>query len=128
MNPFRDIREFTTKFEFDKEPFDLKKLMFRMELLEEEFDETVQATISGDAEEWVDGHIDLIVIAVGNLLLAGVDPDHAWEQVQRANMSKVRGIKKGREQSGGFDVIKPEGWVGPDHSNNHGKLDGIFKK
>jgi hypothetical protein len=43
-------------------------------------------------------------------------------------MSKVRGIKPGREQSGGFDVIKPEGWKGPNHEDNHGKLREIFSK
>ncbi len=119
---------FQKKFGFDSEPLDKEKLSFRMSLLNEEFHETFKAYQDEDAEEWVDGHIDLLVIALGNLHLAGVDIEKAWAEVVRANMSKERGIKKGREQSGGFDVIKPEGWKGPDHSDNHGTLDELFKK
>lgn len=122
-----DMKKMYEKYAFDKEEFDLKKLVFRMELLEEEFGETTQAVINGDAEEVVDGLIDLIVIAIGTLNLAGVDTQKAWDEVYRANMTKERGIKPGREQSGGFDIIKPEDWVGPSHKKNHGKLDGIFK-
>lgn len=122
-----DIIRMYSEYAFDLEEFDLKKLVFRMELLEEEFNETTQAVVNGDAEEVVDGLIDLIVIAIGTLSLAGVDVQKAWDEVYRANMTKERGIKPGREQSGGFDIIKPEGWKGPDHSNNHGRLDGIFK-
>ncbi len=122
-----DIIRMYSEYAFDLEEFDLKKLVFRMELLEEEFNETTQAVVNGDAEEVVDGLIDLIVIAIGTLSLAGVDVQKAWDEVYRANMTKERGIKPGREQSGGFDIIKPEGWKGPDHSNNHGRLDGIFR-
>jgi NTP pyrophosphatase (non-canonical NTP hydrolase) len=122
----QDNIDFQTKYEFDKEPMTYNKLDFRMDLLTEEFQETHAAFMNGDAEEWVDGHIDLIVIALGNLHLAGVDAEKAWKEVFRANMSKVRGIKPGREQSGGFDVIKPEGWVGPNHGDNHGNLESIF--
>lgn len=122
-----DIIRMYSEYAFDLEEFDLKKLVFRMELLEEEFNETTQAVVNGDAEEVVDGLIDLIVIAIGTLSLAGVDVQKAWDEVYRANMTKERGIKPGREQSGGFDIIKPEGWKGPDHSSNHGRLDGIFK-
>lgn len=126
VNPIEDNVEFQTKYEFDKEPLTYEKLKFRMDLLKEEFGETSDAFKDSDAEEWVDGHIDLIVIALGNLHLAGVDIKKAWREVFRANMSKVRGVKPGREQSGGFDVIKPEGWVAPSHQDNHGKLDDIL--
>lgn len=97
-----------------------------MSLLREEFEETWTAHLNGDAEEIVDGHIDLLVIAIGNLYLAGVDVEKAWDEVFRANMSKVRGVKPGRESSGGFDVYKPEGWKAPSHKDNHGVLDELF--
>ena len=128
MSIIEDNKNFQSKYGFDSEPMTFDKLKFRMSLLQEEFNETLTAFIEGDAEEWVDGHIDLLVIALGNLHLAGVDIDKAWNEVFRANMSKVRGVKPGREESGGFDVMKPLGWQGPDHSDNHGKLDDIFKK
>lgn len=118
---------FQKKFGFDEKPLTTQQLRFRMELLREEFNETWTAFLNKDSEEWIDGHIDLIVIALGNLHLAGVDIDRAWSEVVRANMSKVRGVKAGRENSGGFDVMKPEGWVGPSHKDNHGVLDEVLK-
>lgn len=122
----KDVQEFITKFGFDSEPMTLKKLDFRVELAEEEHEETLVAFDLKDSEEFVDGNIDTIVIAIGNLILAGVDVEKAWKEVQRANMSKARGVKDNRPHSGGFDVVKPEGWVGPDHSENHGQLELIF--
>lgn len=122
-----DNKTFQKKFGFDENPMTKEQLKFRMQLLEEEFMETIQAYQLQDPEEWVDGHIDLIVIALGNLHLAGVDADKAWKEVFRANMSKVRGVKKGREESSGFDVMKPEGWKAPSHKYNHGRLDEIFE-
>lgn len=127
-NPIIDNVYFQKKYGFDSEPLTYDKLKFRMDLLREEFTETMDAFRDSDAEEWVDGHIDLIVIALGNLHLAGVGINKAWGEVYRANMSKIRGVKPGREQSGGFDVIKPEGWKAPSHEDNHGKLDEIFSK
>lgn len=122
-----DNKAFQKKFGFDEKPLTMEQLAFRMQLLKEEMDETVAAYKNSDAEEWVDGHVDILVIALGNLHLAGVDVEKAWKEVFRANMSKERGVKPGREESGGFDVMKPEGWKAPDHSDNHGKLDELFE-
>jgi predicted HAD superfamily Cof-like phosphohydrolase len=121
-----DNKAFLKKFGFDTEQMDNDKLQFRMDLLTEEFLETTAAMRDKNAGEWVDGHIDLLVIVLGNLNLAGIDVQKAWDEVHRANMSKERGTKKGREQSSGFDVVKPEGWSGPIHKGNHGVLDGIW--
>lgn len=121
-----DNKEFQKKFGFDSQPLTKENLQFRMDILTEEFLETTKAFREKNAEEWVDGHIDLLVIALGNLHLAGVDVEKAWKEVFRANMSKIRGVKKGREQSGGFDVMKPEGWKPPSHKDNHGVLDELF--
>lgn len=123
----KDNEKFQKKFGFDDKPLTLDQLIFRMKLLDEEFMETTEAFHHKNAEEWVDGHIDIIVIALGNLYLAGVDVEKAWKEVFHANMSKERGVKPGREQSGGFDVMKPKGWKAPSHKDNHGVLDEIFK-
>lgn len=121
-----DIQAFIDKYKFNTEPFDEEKLNFRLNLLSEEYNETLEAYERGDAEELVDGLIDIVVIAIGTLELAGVDVEQAWEEVMRANMSKVRGVKPGREESNGFDVLKPEGWISPSHQSNHGVLDEIL--
>lgn len=105
---------------------DLMKL--RMRMLNEEFAETMDAYLQADPEELVDGLIDLVVIAIGTLDIVGVDPDMAWEKVYDANMSKEVGIKPNRPNKLGLpDLVKPEGWRGPDHSDNHGMLPTILK-
>jgi predicted HAD superfamily Cof-like phosphohydrolase len=128
-NPIVDNEEFQIKYGFNQEPMTQEKLSFRMDLLTEEFQETMAAYMQHNAEEWVDGHIDLIVIALGNLYLAGIDVNRAWAEVFHSNMSKTRGVKPGRENSGGFDVYKEPGkFVKADHSDNHGTLNDLFNK
>ena len=72
-------------------------------------------------EEIVDGLIDLCVFAIGTLDVFGVDADEAWNQVLSANMAKEPGVKPGRPNPFGLpDLLKPNGWIGPDHEGNHG--------
>ena len=52
------------------ERMELMKL--RMRMLTEEFNETMQAYLLADEEEMIDGLIDLCVIAIGTLDIAGV--------------------------------------------------------
>ena len=101
-------------------------LEFRIDFLREELDETEAALVSMDSEEIVDGLIDLCVVAIGTLDAFGVDPYKAWDEILRANLSKEVGVKPQRPNPMGLpDLIKPEDWEGPDHSNNHGKLNNI---
>jgi predicted HAD superfamily Cof-like phosphohydrolase len=104
-------------------------LRFRLDFLHEELGETEKAAESGkpiDAEEVVDGLIDLCVVAIGTLDALGVDPYKAWDEVHKANMAKEVGVKEGRPNPLGLpDLIKPKGWVGPSHKDNHGLLGKI---
>ena len=103
-----------------------KYLEFRIDFLREELDETDAALVSMDAEEIVDGLIDLCVVAIGTLDAFGVDPYKAWDEILRANLSKEVGVKPERPNPMGLpDLIKPDDWEGPDHSDNHGKLNNI---
>ena len=103
-----------------------KYLEFRIDFLREELDETEAALVSMDSEEIVDGLIDLCVVAIGTLDAFGVDPYKAWDEILRANLSKEVGVKPERPNPMGLpDLIKPEDWEGPDHSDNHGKLNNI---
>ena len=100
-----------------------KYLAFRLAMCQEEMTETFDAMKDKDAEEVVDGLIDLCVFAIGTLDVFGVDPNEAWDKVNAANMAKEPGIKEGRSNKFGLpDLIKPEGWVAPDHTGNHGDL------
>ena len=110
----------------DKEKMQ-KFLEFRIKFLKEELDETRLAFEDGNPEEIVDGLIDLCVIAIGTLDAFKIDAHTAWEEVYRANMEKEVGVKESRPNPLGLpDLIKPDGWRAPDHSNNHGLLTNIF--
>lgn len=105
----------------DKEKLS-KFLEFRLNFLQEELDETRAAVIlDKNPEEIVDGLIDLCVVAIGTLDAFGVDAYKAWDEVHNANMSKEPGVKESRPNPLGLpDLIKPEGWKGPEHRDNHG--------
>ena len=124
----RDIAEMHQKYgvhEWIKNnPEKLEQLLhFRVAFLKEEFDETFKATGEKDAEEIVDGLIDLCVVAIGTLDVMGIDADEAWYNVHKANMAKEVGVKESRPNPLGLpDLIKPEGWKAPDHTGNHGLL------
>ena len=104
-------------------------LNFRLKFLVEELSETQTAFREGNSEEVVDGLIDLVVVALGTLDAFQVDIFKAWSEVHMANISKKPGIKPGRPNPLGLpDLIKPDNWVAPDHSDNTGELPLCFKK
>lgn len=102
----------------------LKKMLeFRYKFLQEEMNELGIAINSDDAEEIVDGLIDLCVVAIGTLDLFRVNGHKAWDEIYVANMNKERGVKPNRPNPLKLpDLMKPEGWVGPSHKDNHGIL------
>jgi len=114
-------------FEANKDNKELmaKYLRFRLKMCMEEMNETIDAAIfEDDAEETVDGLIDLCVFAIGTLDVFGVDAEKAWDQVYNANMNKQVGVKPGRPNPFGLpDLLKPAGWEAPSHNGNHGDLD-----
>ena len=113
-------------FEKNKDDKDLmrKYLMFRMLMIGEEYQETLSALNNSDAEEVVDGLIDMIVFAIGTLDVFNVDANEAWNRIYEANMAKEPGVKPGRPNKFGLpDLLKPIGWTPPSHEGNHGELD-----
>lgn len=106
-----------------------KFLQFRINFLKEELNETSTAFAEANPEEIVDGLIDLMVVAIGTLDAFQVDIFEAWGQVNAANISKEVGIKADRPNPLGLpDLVKPTGWVGPDHTGNHGIIPLCFRK
>jgi predicted HAD superfamily Cof-like phosphohydrolase len=101
-----------------------KFLEFRISFLQEELDEL---RVANNAEDVVDALIDLCVVAIGTLDAFSVDSHKAWNTVLEANMNKQVGVKDSRPNPLGLpDLIKPEDWVAPSHSGNHGTLKDIF--
>lgn len=108
-------------------------MKFRIDFLREELNETEKAYDTLDAEEIVDGLIDLCVVAIGTLDAFGVDAHKAWDAVHTANMMKEPGVKPSRPNKLGLpDLIKPTkeshgyDWIAPSHADNHSIL-GILK-
>jgi hypothetical protein len=104
-----------------------KYLQFRIDFLKEELTETSAAFDANDAEEIVDGLIDLCVVAIGTLDAFGINAHKAWDEVHAANMTKEPGVKASRPNPLGLpDLIKPTmethgyDWTAPDHAGNHG--------
>ena len=82
---------------------------------------------SDNAEDSIDALIDLCVVAIGTLDLFFVNAHKAWDEVHGCNMNKRSGIKASRPNPLGLpDLMKPEGWVGPSHENNHVIMDLVF--
>ena len=80
-----------------------------------------------DAEEVVDGLIDISVVAIGTLDVLQVDSYKAWDSVLNANMAKEVGIKPSRPNKLGLpDLVKPVGWCAPSHTDNCGLLSQMF--
>jgi hypothetical protein len=133
-NWVKDISDMQDKFgvrEWVLDPANKKQLRdflaFRLDFLEEEFDETIMAFANQDPEEIVDGLIDVCVIAIGTLIAFGVDAEKAWDAVHKANMAKEAGVKPERPNPLGLpDLLKPEGWENPSHNGNHGNLTNNF--
>jgi len=124
------VDRWTASKSIDRDFDSLKKfLQFRIGFLKEELAETEKALAEEDPEEIVDGLIDLCVVAIGTLDAFDVRAYEAWDKVHKANMSKEPGVKPERPNPLGLpDLIKPEGWQGPEHKDNHGSLPFIFQK
>jgi predicted HAD superfamily Cof-like phosphohydrolase len=82
------------------------------EHLTEESDELLFAETVADQ---IDALEDIIFIAAGRLYELGADGQAHFDEISRANGSRVRGDNKKRPNAGGYDAVKPEGWVGPNH-------------
>jgi predicted HAD superfamily Cof-like phosphohydrolase len=125
MHQYYGVNEKVQNFDTEK----LKQfLQFRMSFLDEELTETKKAVLNNDAEEIVDGLIDLCVVAIGTLDSMGINSYEAWNRVLRANLQKQVGVKPERPNPLGLpDLIKPAGWKAPSHADNHGLLTKLKK-
>lgn len=109
-------------------------LQFRIDFLQEELTEMVEAANNADyknpqnrAEDIVDALIDLCVVAIGTLDAFDIDSHEAWARVHNANMQKEVGVKASRPNPLNLpDLVKPAGWQSPTHADNVGLLSKVF--
>ena len=93
---------------------------YRVKFLQEELDELKEALASDDKVKVFDALLDLVYVAQGTALFAGIDVQQwncGMDAVQRCNMSKVRASSAEDSKRGSaFDVKKPDDFVGPEET------------
>jgi hypothetical protein len=137
MSNFNDVGEFHSKFDLPRvasycgpcqryHPWEGEKpgpsdasddlLVFRAKFLAEELKEFRLGVLSGNIAEMADALVDLVYVAMGTAHLLGLPWEDLWDDVQAANMRKVRAKPDGSDSKRGssWDVVKPEGWLPPD--------------
>lgn len=119
MSMWDDVCSFHHHFQIpqtDVPGFLSEELMtYRMEFLQEELDEFIEAYRNNDETKAWDALMDLVYVALGTAYMMNLPWDDGWFHVQRANMLKVRAQHADEsKRNTAVDVIKPEGWVSPD--------------
>src|SRR3972149_1609920 len=84
---------------------------FRIKFLQEELNELRKGYEDQDICQIADALVDLVVVALGTAQLHSLPWNELFIEVQRANMSKQRGMKSTRGWSS--DLVKPDGWIAP---------------
>lgn len=125
LSVFDDLNQMHHQFGFSDKLTSKAQLKARLDFLQEELNEAYEALDNNNADDFVDAHIDLIVVAVGTLDLSKVNGWKAWDAVHHANMSKKPGDQSKRPEMG-MDLVKPPGWIAPCHIGNVGKLPEIM--
>lgn len=137
-----DVAEFHEKFGISMNPLDDEtQYDLRVKRQAEEVKELYDAVT---LEEGADALVDILYIAAGTLHLLGdrdggrtnhpylnkqvihgivetvqsqainLPLAELWAEVHSANMRKERGTEGTSKYGNKFDIVKPEGWVGPD--------------
>lgn len=123
MSEYTDVGEFHKKFglrhghlgDVGPVPIDPELMQFRINFLKEELDEFIDGANSMDHGMMADALVDLVYVAIGTAHMFGYPWTQLWGDVQRANMAKERATEATQSTRGtAYDVIKPEGWRGPD--------------
>jgi len=109
-NPFKDIETFATAC--DQPPSEANYKMY-LSLIDEEYDELLDAVAEQDKVEQLDALVDILVVTMGAIRAAGWDGEAAWKEVMDTNFAKIDPTTgKVRKREDG-KVLKPEGWVAP---------------
>ena len=115
MNYQKDVSEFMILGEQKVSPvLNLKndQTQLYMNLIEEEFNETLNAFIEDDLVEVADGLADMVWVIMGMCNSAGIDFDKIWKEVKSSNMSKFVEGKFIKNDSG--KIMKPKTYFKPD--------------
>ena len=112
-NPFRDQEKFMRACDQTVDAFNEKQFALYTNLIIEEQQELLEATLSDDRVEQLDALIDILVVTVGAIHSMGADAEGAWKEVMSTNFAKIGEDGKVRKREDG-KVLKPTGWTPPD--------------
>lgn len=117
---FEDIKAFSIKFGLPKLKYpgflDPDDMVYRIDFIQEELDELIDATDAGDLEGALDALVDIMYVTLGTAWLMNLPIEKAWERVHHANMQKVRADSLADPRSKRnhpWDIVKPKDWVSP---------------
>jgi predicted HAD superfamily Cof-like phosphohydrolase len=96
--------------------FSPDEMNFRITAMIEEINEYKDSLTH---EDWLDALIDLEVFTLGTIDRMGYGPiyEEAFRRVMEANLKKQLGSNGEKRNNFQLDLIKPEGWKAPDHSD-----------
>ena len=113
MNPFRDQEKFMQACDQTVDSFNEVQYAMYVNLIDEEHQELLEATLSDDRVEQLDALIDILVVTIGAIHSMGADAEGAWKEVMMTNFAKIdRNTGKVRKREDG-KVLKPTGWIPP---------------
>jgi len=113
MNPFKDQEKFMRACGQTVDSLNEKQYSMYVNLIAEEHQELLEATLSEDSVEQLDALIDILVVTIGAIHSMGADAEGAWKEVMSTNFAKIdkeTGMVRKREDG---KVLKPVGWVPP---------------
>lgn len=125
-NLFRDQEKFMRACDQSVNGFDEKQFAMYVNLISEEYQELLEATLSNDQVETLDALIDILVVTIGAIHSAGFDGESAWKEVMSTNFAKIEANGKVRKREDG-KVLKPQGWE-PPNLKPFLKKKGVFNK
>jgi predicted HAD superfamily Cof-like phosphohydrolase len=122
---YQMVEEFHKKFDVPVSdvPVHISKEMFdfRTRFMQEELDEFCEAWYKQDLVKQADALADLIYVALGTAVIAGIPLEDVFELVQNANMRKSKlcdlsddDPRKQQSVRHATDVVKPQGWIPPE--------------
>ena len=111
-NPFRDQEKFMRACDQTVGEFNEGQFALYTNLIIEEQQELLEATLSDDCIEQLDALIDILVVTIGAIHSMGADAEGAWKEVMSTNFAKIGEDGKVRKREDG-KVLKPVGWTAP---------------
>jgi predicted HAD superfamily Cof-like phosphohydrolase len=110
-NVFDDINKFA---EACDQPASEANYKMYLGLIDEEFNELLDAVTINDRVEQLDALVDILVVTIGAIRAAGWDAEGAWKEVMDTNFAKIDPATNKVIKREDGKVLKPEGWKAPE--------------